>query len=60
VALEGWQHFKGVAEKWFWRLFTKNTGLCESATRRIGTDTCPVLEGQEEGLVIRKESEAPN
>ena len=28
-----------------WRLFTKNTGLCEVARRRIGTDACPVPEG---------------
>ena len=30
------------------RLFTKNTGPCEPATGSIWTDTCPVLEGQEE------------
>ena len=34
-----------VAEKRPNRLFTKNTGLCKSAMRSIGTDTCPVLEG---------------
>jgi hypothetical protein len=34
-----------VAEKRPKRLFTKNTGLCESAMRSIGTDTCPVPEG---------------
>ena len=28
-----------------WRLFTKNTGLCEVARRRIGSDACPVPEG---------------
>ena len=28
-----------------WRLFTKNTGLCEAARRRIGSDACPVPEG---------------
>ena len=27
-----------------WRLFTKNTGLCEAARRRIQSDACPVLE----------------
>ena len=35
------------------RLFNKNTGLCEVARRCIGTDTCPVLEGQEEGLALQ-------
>jgi hypothetical protein len=35
----------GVAEKRGWRLFTKNTGLCEHASGRIGSDACPVLEG---------------
>jgi hypothetical protein len=34
-----------VAEERLWRLFIKNTGLCESAMRGIGTDTCPVPEG---------------
>src|ERR1700757_4452656 len=28
-----------------WRLFSKNTGLCEVARRRIGSDACPVPEG---------------
>ena len=28
-----------------WRLFTKNTGLCEAQRRRIGSDACPVPEG---------------
>ena len=28
-----------------WRLFTKNTGLCEGASRHIGSDACPVPEG---------------
>ena len=36
---------RGVAEKRGWRLFTKNTGLCELARGRIGSDACPVLEG---------------
>jgi len=27
------------------RLFSKNTGLCKFERRRIGPDTCPVLEG---------------
>ena len=35
----------GVAVKWPKRLFTKNTGLCKVAKRRIGSDACPVLEG---------------
>ena len=34
-----------VAQTRGWRLFTKNTGLCEAARRRIGTDACPVPEG---------------
>ena len=37
-------HWPG-AQNWGWRLFTKNIGLCEAATRRIGSDACPVLEG---------------
>ncbi len=36
---------KGAAVKWWWRLFTKNIGLCEVARRRIRTDACPVPEG---------------
>jgi hypothetical protein len=32
------------------RLFTKNTGLCKHASGRIGSDACPVLEGQTERL----------
>ena len=35
----------GVAEKWPYRLFNKNTGLCQLERGRIGADTCPVLEG---------------
>ncbi len=42
--------FLGVAESRPKRLFNKNTGLCEAVKRRIGTDTCPVLEGYGEGL----------
>ena len=30
------------------RLFTKNTGPCEAARRRIGPDACPVPEGHGE------------
>ena len=30
------------------RLFTKNTGLCQAARRRIGSDACPVPEGYAE------------
>ena len=33
-----------VAEKRGLRLFTKNTGLCERVSGRIGTDACPVPE----------------
>ena len=43
-----------VAEKWPKRLFTKNTGLCEPAMGSIWTDTCPVLEGQEESSAQAK------
>ena len=39
-----------AAEKRAKRLFTKNTGLCEVERRRIGADSCPVLEGHEERL----------
>ena len=35
----------GAAEKWRWRLFTKNTGLCEVVRRCIWADACPVPEG---------------
>ena len=28
------------------RLFTKNTGLCKLEKGSIGTDTCPVPEGE--------------
>ena len=31
------------------RLFTKNTGLCQAARRRIGSDACTVREGYAEG-----------
>ena len=34
----------------FNRLFTKNTGLCKVARRRIGADACPVPEGYVEVL----------
>jgi hypothetical protein len=44
------------AQKRGWRLFTKNTGLCEAARRRIGSDACPVLEGQREGCKLRTEA----
>jgi hypothetical protein len=39
-----------------WRLFTKNTGLCELERGRIGSDACPVPEGQEEGCELRIEA----
>ena len=45
VAFFGFYYFEKVAEKRPRRLFSKNTGLCESVMRSIGTDTCPVLEG---------------
>ncbi len=32
----------GAAVKGIWRLFTKNTGLCERASGGIETDACPV------------------
>jgi hypothetical protein len=34
-----------VAVKRPWRLFNKNTGLCELERGRIGADACPVPEG---------------
>ena len=40
------------------RLFIKNTGLCKVATRRIGSDACPVPEGYADGLASRRSSEA--
>ena len=38
------------------RLFTKNTGLCKVARRRIGADACPVPEGYVEVLGLRPEA----
>jgi len=35
----------GVAQTRGWRLFNKNTGLCEHGSGRIGSDACPVPEG---------------
>jgi hypothetical protein len=50
----------GAAENWPNRLFTKNTGLCEVERRRIGTDACPVPEGQVEELASAKlQNQAP-
>ena len=43
--------------KWPNRLFTKNTGLCEVVRRRIGTDACPVPEGQVEELAFGRSFE---
>ena len=43
-----------AAADWPKRLFTKNTGLCEAARRRIGSDACPVPEGHGEGLAKAK------
>ena len=39
-----------------WRLFTKNTALCELVRGRIGSDACPVPEGQGEGSGPRTEA----
>ena len=36
------------------RLFIKNTGLCEVATRSIGSDACPVPEGYADALAKAK------
>ena len=44
----------GAAAKRPKRLFTKNTGLCKAARRRIGSDACPVPEGHGEGLAQAK------
>ena len=46
----------GVAQTRGWRLFSKNTGLCEVARRRIGSDACPVPEGQGEECKLRTEA----
>ena len=40
------------------RLFTKNTGLCQAARRRIGSDACPVPEGYAEESAARRSPEA--
>ena len=42
------------------RLFTKNTGLCQAARRRIGSDACPVPEGHEEGSARKREAPNPS
>ncbi len=34
-----------AAGNWPKRLFTKNTGLCERGSGRIGADSCPVPDG---------------
>ncbi len=47
---------EGAAVNRFKRLFTKNTGLCEVARRRIGADACPVPEGYVEVLGLRLEA----
>ena len=44
----------GAAAKRPKRLFTKNTGLCKAARRRIGSDACPVLEGYADELAQAK------
>ena len=49
-----------AAVTWGLRLFTKNTGLCEDGSRRIGSDACPVLEGQGElSAQAKQRTEAP-
>jgi hypothetical protein len=45
-----------VAQTRGWRLFSKNTGLCEAERRRIRSDACPVPEGQGEGWEPRTEA----
>ena len=42
------------------RLFTKNTGLCQAARRRIGSDACPVPEGYAEGSGHPPEAPKPS
>ena len=42
-----------VAQTRGWRLFNKNTGLCELGRGRIGADACPVPEGYVEVLGLR-------
>ena len=49
---------EGAAVKRSIRLFTKNTGLCEVARRRIGADACPVPEGYAEVLGATRSTEA--
>ena len=38
------------------RLFPKNTGLCKLVRGSIGTDTCPVPEGEGKGCKLRPEA----
>src|SRR5579863_1674860 len=46
-----------VAGNWLKRLFTKNTGLCQRASGRIGADSCPVPEGKTERCAkLRREA----
>jgi hypothetical protein len=47
----------GAAVNRLWRLFTKNTALCEPVRGGIGSDACPVPEGQGEGC--KPQTEAP-
>jgi hypothetical protein len=47
---------EGAAVKGLKRLFTKNTGLCKVARRRIGADACPVPERYVEVLGVRPEA----
>ena len=48
----------GAAETRPRRLFTKNTGLCKAARRRIGSDACPVPEGHAEPSASRRSGDA--
>ena len=48
-------HLQGAQTRG-WRLFSKNTGLCELGRGRIGSDACPVPEGQKEGCKPRIEA----
>ena len=48
----------GAAAKRPKRLFTKNTGLCKAARRRIGSDACPVPEGYADALAAMRSAEA--
>ena len=44
-----------AAEKCPRRLFIKNTGLCKVERRRIGSDTCPVLDTEQDRFTLEIE-----